>query len=39
MSDEDVQDILRRIEEEDCKREEFKEGYVKELALELHLKG
>ena len=39
MSDGDVQEVLRSIEEEGCKREEFKEDYVKELALELNLKG
>lgn len=38
MSDGDVQEVLRSIEEEGCEREEFKEDYVKELALELHLK-
>lgn len=39
MSDGDVQEVLKSIEGEGCKREEFKEGYVKELAMELHLKG
>lgn len=39
MSDEDKQEVLRGIQEEGCKREEFKEDCVKKLELELHLKG
>lgn len=39
MSDGDVQKVLRNTEEEGSKCEGFKEGFVKELALELDLKG
>lgn len=39
MSDGDVQKVLRSTKKEGSKWEEFKEGFVKELALKLDLKG
>lgn len=39
MSDGDVQKVLRSTKEEGSKWKEFKEGFVKELALKLDLKG
>lgn len=39
MSNGDTQKVLRRTEGESAKWEEFKKGFVKELELELDLKG